>query len=91
MAARVNKIRHDDETRSKIKAAQIINRLMGHINGNVDLKPTQVSAALGLLGKVLPDMKSVEHSGEITKAYVARLPTPVSNIDEWKRQTATLQ
>ena len=56
MAARKNKIRHDDETRAKIKTSQLINRLQDHVDGSVDLKPTQVSAALGLLKKTLPDL-----------------------------------
>ncbi len=65
MAARTNKIRHDEETRSKIKAAQIINRLQDHVFGKVDLKPEQVSSAKILLGKVLADMKAIEHSGDV--------------------------
>lgn len=56
MAARTKKIRHDDETRAKIKTSQLINRLQDHVDGSVDLRPTQVSAALGLLKKTLPDL-----------------------------------
>lgn len=56
MAARINKIRHDDETRAKIKTSQLINRLEGHVLGEFDMKPTQVQAALGLLKKTIPDL-----------------------------------
>ena len=56
MAARINKIRHDDETRAKIKTSQLINRLQNHIFGKVDLVATQVQSALGLLKKTLPDI-----------------------------------
>ncbi len=56
MAARVNKIRHDEETRAKIKTSQLINRLENHVFGEVDMKPTQVTAALGLLKKTIPDL-----------------------------------
>ena len=63
MAARNKKIRHDEETRAKIKAAQIINRLYGHVMGTVELDAAQVSSAKALLNKVLPDLKAVEHSG----------------------------
>lgn len=56
MAARKNKIRHDDETRAKIKTSQLINRLQDHVDGAVDMKTTQVTAALGLLKKTLPDL-----------------------------------
>ena len=56
MAARVVKIRHDDETRAKIQTSQLINRLQDHVFGKVDLVSTQVQSALGLLKKTLPDM-----------------------------------
>jgi len=58
MATRVNKIRHDDETRAKIQAAQIINRLYGCVMGEVTLDAQQVSAAKTLLNKVLPDLQA---------------------------------
>ena len=63
MAARTKKIRHDEETRAKIQAAQIINRLYGHVMGEVELDAAQVSSAKTLLGKVLPDLKAVEVEG----------------------------
>lgn len=59
MAPRTTKIRHDDETRSKIQAAQIINRFMGCINGEIELSSAQVSAGKTLLNKVLPDLQSM--------------------------------
>ena len=65
MAARTRKIRHDDETRAKIKTSQLINRLEDHVFGDVELSATQVSSALGLLRKTLPDLSNVEHSGEL--------------------------
>ncbi len=89
MAARVSKIRHDEETRAKIKAGNIINRLQKFIAGEVSMEAAAVTASLGLLKKVLPDLTSVEHSGEITKTYVARLPQPIADIDEWKRRATT--
>ena len=58
MPARTSKIRHDENTRAKIQASQIINRLQGHVNGKIELSQTQVSAGLGLLRKVLPDLAS---------------------------------
>ena len=90
MAARVNKIRHDEETRAKIKTSQLVNRLTGHVLGTVEMVPSQVTAALGLLKKTLPDLTAVEHSGEVTKNYVARMPAPVKGMDEWQsRYTPT--
>lgn len=56
MAARTRKVRHDDETRAKIQTSQLVNRLTDHVLGSIDMKPTQVTAALGLLKKSLPDL-----------------------------------
>lgn len=64
MPARTRKVRHDDLTRARIKTTQLINRLSDHVLGVVDLKPTQVTAALGLLKKTLPDLTSTELKGE---------------------------
>lgn len=55
MAARLRP-RHQDEIREKIRASQLVNRLEDHVLGDLDLKPTQVTAALGLLKKCVPDM-----------------------------------
>jgi len=88
MAARKVKIRHDEETRAKIKVGNIIARLEKLIAGQIEMAPHAVTAALGLLRKTLPDLTSVEHSGEIAKTYVARLPQPINDIVEWQKQTA---
>lgn len=63
MAARSKKIRHDEETRSKIQAAQIINRLYKNVMGEVELTSTQVSSANILLRKVLPDLQATTIEG----------------------------
>lgn len=73
MAARTRKIRHDEETRAKIRTSQLINRLEGHVFGNVEMTATQVTAGLGLLRKTLPDISSVEHSGEIATKRSAEM------------------
>lgn len=52
------------EHRSKIANSQIINALLEHISGKRDMSATQVTAGLGLLKKVLPDLQSVEMSGD---------------------------
>mgnify|MGYP001610169437 CR=1 FL=1 len=64
MAARTVKIRHDDNTRAKIKTSQIVNRLTGHVLGEVEMNPSQVTAALGLLKKTLPDLATTELIGD---------------------------
>lgn len=53
--------KHDERTRAKIKTSQIINRLMLHINGEVEMSSSQVRSAEILLKKTLPDLQSVEY------------------------------
>lgn len=65
MAARTVKIRHDDETRAKIKTSQLINRLTSHALGKLGLEPTQVRAIEILLKKTLPDLTATELSGGV--------------------------
>lgn len=49
-----------NEHRVKIQNSNILNALIEHIEGNRDMSATQVSAGLGLLKKVLPDLSSIE-------------------------------
>lgn len=76
MAARTRKIRHDDETRAKIKAAQIINRFQSCINGEIDLTAQQVSCGKALLDKVLPNLQAVEGNMEtgVTVRFISGVP-----------------
>lgn len=59
MAARKDP-KHDARTRQKIQTSQLINRLTDFVNSKVELNPAQVTAALGLLKKSLPDLSNVE-------------------------------
>ena len=83
MAARIRKIRHDDETRAKIKTSQLVNRLTDHVLGKVEMTATQVTAALGLLKKALPDLAAIEHSGEVKQAYIV---SPELPNEEWEAE-----
>lgn len=77
MAAR-NNLSHLDRTRAKIQASMLINRLQNFANGKVQMNAAQVSAALGLIKKVVPDLSSVSHEGEIGhNLRVTRLETVV--------------
>lgn len=58
MAARKTKFL-SDEWRKKIQTSMIINRLSKFINGEIEMSPAQVTAALGLLKKALPDLSAV--------------------------------
>lgn len=79
---------HDEKTRAKIQTSQIINRLQSFVKGEVEMSASQVSAALGLLKKTLPDLTAVEHSGEVETRYIARLPEKSKDIDEWQKRHA---
>lgn len=65
---------HDVKARAKIQTSQIINRLTKLVNGEVEMQPHQVTAALGLLRKTLPDLSQV--SGELNvKRNISELST----------------
>lgn len=72
MAARLKK-RHQDDVRSKIQCDRILSWLQAGIFGSkfqgkeVTLTPEKVSAAKALLNKKLPDLSSIEHSGDESK------------------------
>lgn len=53
-----------EETRAKIQASQIINRLENHMFGEIELSRTQIDAAKILLAKCLPDLQSIVLSGD---------------------------
>ena len=54
---------HATKTREKIKTSMLINRLTDHALGKIELEPAQVASIKILLGKSLPDLKSIEHTG----------------------------
>lgn len=81
MSARTVKIRHDDETRSKIQAAAIINRFHAHVMGEVDMLPTQIQAGRTLLAKVLPDLGAVQIAGDENR--------PIEHVIRWKSSSTS--
>jgi len=56
---------HPDEVKKRIQASQLINRLQDHAlcEDGGKMTDSQVRAAFGLLDKVVPNLKAVEHSG----------------------------
>jgi hypothetical protein len=54
------------EHRSKIANSQVLNRLLAYVEGdeNVKMEAGQVTAALGLLKKVLPDLQTTTIQGD---------------------------
>lgn len=57
----------DDRWREKIQVSMLLNRLNNHIENaeKTPLIPTQLKAIEILLRKVLPDLKAVEHTGDM--------------------------
>lgn len=55
-----------EEARQKIKTTQLVNRLTDHALGNLKkpMETSQVTAALGLLKKALPDLSQQAVTGD---------------------------
>ena len=87
MAAR-SRLEQTEDTRKRIQTTQLIKRLVGHVLGKIDLSPSQVTAALGLIKKSLPDLQSIEMdvSGEVTQKVVSAEPL---SEQEWAAQHST--
>lgn len=87
MAARTRRIVHDENTRNKIRASQLINRLEKHVLANAQdgevMNASQVTAALGLLRKVLPDLAAVEHEGGTEHTHYHVTDKPLTE-DDWE-------
>ncbi len=52
-----------DEHRGKIQNSNILKALIEHVEGEREMSASQVSAGLGLLRKVMPDISAIEHQG----------------------------
>ena len=63
MAARIRKIKMNEDWIARIQTCKIIDRLSGHVQGTVKLTATQVAAAKILLSKVVPDVAKTEITG----------------------------
>ena len=53
-----------DAHRVKIQNSNVLNALVEHVEGKREMSATQVSAGLGLLRKVLPDLSTVTVQGD---------------------------
>lgn len=52
------------EHRDKIRNSNILNALVEHATGAREMSATQVSAGLGLLKKIMPDLAAMQLSGD---------------------------
>lgn len=82
--------RHSPEAaariRAKIQTDSIVQRLTRYINGEITMEASAVTAALGLLKKVLPDLSASENKTEFVHRYVARIPEKAKSADQWQQQ-----
>ena len=74
---RTSLVRMTESHRDKIRNSNVLSHLIDHAEGKRDMTATQVTAALGLLKKALPDLQSVQHSGDES--------APVKVAIEWQR------
>lgn len=73
MAARIRKTSLTETWKAKISATKIVQRLQDHVEGNVQMSPTQVKAAQILLGKLVPDLARSEVTGKDGEALVLKI------------------
>jgi len=72
----------EHRTRARIQAGTIVSRLIKFVNGEISLEPAQVTAAVALMKKVLPDLTYVETKATITH-NVIRSPAIAETEQQW--------
>ena len=80
-----------ERARATIQTNRLIKRLQAFSEGEIEMKSAAVTAALGLLRKVVPDLTAIEHSGEIDIPNVIRAPEIASTIEDWEKNHTPLQ
>lgn len=64
--AKRKQLYHPEEVKKKIQASQLINRLTENALSKKEvMTAAQVTSANILLKKVIPDLKAIEHTGEV--------------------------
>ena len=66
------------EHRVKIQNSNILNRMIEHALGNCEMSASQVTVAIALMKKTLPDLAAVTISGDADQ--------PVKVIYEWQKR-----
>jgi hypothetical protein len=59
----------EEKTRKKIQTSMITNRLIDYVNGKIKLEPAQVTAAIALMRKCLPDLTASEIKGDVVHRF----------------------
>ena len=76
---------HKKETRDRIQAVKLIERLHLCVMGELELTTQQVAAAKTLLAKILPDLASTEMKSHVTERFVISAQPELSQ-DEWLKK-----
>jgi hypothetical protein len=63
MAARIRKTTLSDNWKARIQAGVILDRLVKHVNGEIEMSSSQIKAADILLKKTVPDLARTEVTG----------------------------
>jgi hypothetical protein len=78
-----------EEHRVKIANSNILNALMEHAMGQREMSGTQVTAAIALLKKVLPDMTESKSDVTVEHRSVMRIPEPAKDTTEWLKSSGS--
>lgn len=78
-----------EEHRVKIANSNILNALMEHAMGQREMSNTQVTAAIALLRKVLPDMTESKSDVNVEIRSVMRMPEPAKDAIDWLNRTSS--
>lgn len=65
MAEPKGSLERQNAWRESIQSQKLLMRLVGHANGEIELTRDQIKSIEILLKKTMPDLKAIEHSGEI--------------------------
>lgn len=90
MATRLRK-NHQDDVRAKIKVSNLINRLHKYAEGELsdeDISPNRLNAIKLLLSKALPDLSSVQLTGDQNNPVAFDIGLPWLNQQIQKRNSA---
>jgi hypothetical protein len=82
MAARKNP-KIDAAHRERIATSQLINRLNKIANGELTVDPIQLRAIEIALRKTLPDLSSVEYTGDTLQPF-AVIPQEMASSEAWE-------
>ena len=75
---------HAEKTKDLIRASQLLNRLNSFVNGECSLTTAQVAAARIVIGKAIPDLKTMEIVGDPLKPVALEVSErPLLNKAEW--------